>query len=177
LSPGYRKFALTAHVTTSVGWLGAVASFLALAITGLARASVQSVRAAHLAADVITQWIIVPLSLASLISGVVQSLGTPWGLFRHYWVLIKLLLTGLATAVLFVHTRPIADLASAALEGALSDDARRIQIQLVVDASAAIGVLLVATILAVYKPRGLTRYGLRKQRALEHDRNLQKTAV
>ena len=177
MSPGLRKLALTAHVTFSIGWLGAVASFLALAITGLASASVQLVRAAYLASDVITQWTIVPLSLASLVTGIVQSLGTPWGLFRHYWVLIKLVLTAIATGVLFLHARPIAYLATAALEGALTDDVRRIQIQLVVDASAAIGVLLVATVLAVYKPRGLTRYGLRKQRAPELDRSAQKGAL
>jgi hypothetical protein len=36
MSPGLRKLALLAHVTCSVGWLGAVAGFLALAIAGLA---------------------------------------------------------------------------------------------------------------------------------------------
>jgi hypothetical protein len=177
MSPAVRKLALTAHVTSSVGWLGAVASFTALAITGLTSTDAQLVRAAYLAANVVTQSIIVPLSLASLVTGIVQSLGTPWGLFRHYWVLIKLVLTVLATALLFVHTRPISYLSTVALEGALSAEVRSIQIQLAVDASAAIGVLLVATVLAVYKPRGLTRYGLRKQRALELDRSTDKVAL
>ncbi len=35
MTPGLRKFARTAHVTSSVGWLGAVAGFLALAAAGL----------------------------------------------------------------------------------------------------------------------------------------------
>ena len=35
MKPGLRKFALTAHVTSSVAWLGAVAAFLALAVIGL----------------------------------------------------------------------------------------------------------------------------------------------
>jgi hypothetical protein len=35
MTPRLRKFALTAHVTSSVGWLGAVAAFLALAVAGL----------------------------------------------------------------------------------------------------------------------------------------------
>jgi len=34
MTPRLRKFVLTAHVTLSVGWLGAVAGFLALAIAG-----------------------------------------------------------------------------------------------------------------------------------------------
>ena len=171
MTPGWRKLALTAHVTASVSWLGAVSSFLALAITGLNSEDAQMVRAVYIAADVITRWTIVPLSVASLLTGVVQSLGTSWGLFRHYWVLIKLILTVLATALLFVHARPIAHLAKAAMEATLAaDDLRRIRIQLIIDASAALLVLVVATVLAVYKPRGLTRYGIRKQRGIDAER-------
>jgi hypothetical protein len=35
MAPRLRKFGLTGHVDSSVGWLGAVSSFLALAVTGL----------------------------------------------------------------------------------------------------------------------------------------------
>ena len=45
-------------------------------------------------------FVIVPLAIASLLTGVVQALATPWGLFRHYWVVIKLFLTVFATLVL-----------------------------------------------------------------------------
>jgi hypothetical protein len=56
----------------------------------------------------LTTWIvIVPLSLAALLTGVVQSLGTPWGLFRHRWIVAKLALTVVATVLLLVHTQPI----------------------------------------------------------------------
>ena len=44
-----------------------------------------------------------PLCFASLFSGLVQSLGTEWGLFRHYWVLFKLLINVLPTALLLLH--------------------------------------------------------------------------
>src|SRR3989475_5032457 len=159
-----RKFALTAHVIFSVGWLGAVAGFLALAIAGLSGQNPQTVRAVYLATQVITWYVIVPLSLASLLTGLVQSLGTTWGLFRHYWVLAKLLLTILATVALLLHTQPISYMASAAAETTLSSaDLRGLRIQLVVDAGAALLVLLVATTLAVYKPPGMTPYGRRKQ--------------
>jgi hypothetical protein len=102
-----RKLALTAHITCSVGWLGAVASFLALSIAGLTREDPQQVHAAYLAMELTTWYVIVPLSLASLVTGVVQALGTAWGLFRHYWVPIKLLMTLLATLILLLHTQPI----------------------------------------------------------------------
>jgi hypothetical protein len=85
-------------------------------------------------------------------------------LFRHYWVLAKLVINVLATILLLVHTMPIGELASIARETTLSGAAvGRLQIQLVVDAGLALLALLVATVLGVYKPRGLTPYGRRKQ--------------
>jgi hypothetical protein len=80
-----RKFALTAHVVSSVGWLGSIAGVLALAITGSSSDDVETVQAAYLAMEVTAWVVLVPLALASLLTGLVQSLGTKWGLFRHYW--------------------------------------------------------------------------------------------
>lgn len=48
MTAGLRKFALTAHVTSSVGWLGAVAVFLALAVVGLIRQDAPTVRGVYL---------------------------------------------------------------------------------------------------------------------------------
>ena len=79
LAPRLRKFALTTHVVCSVGWLGSVASFLALAIAGVTSDDAQMVRAAYLAMELTGWFVIVPLSLASLITGIIQSLGTQWG--------------------------------------------------------------------------------------------------
>jgi hypothetical protein len=95
MAPRLRKFTLTAHVAFSVGWLGAVAGFLALAVAGLTSQDAQTVRAAYLAMELTAWFVIAPLSLASLLTGLVQSLGTTWGLFRHYWVVAKLLTTSL----------------------------------------------------------------------------------
>lgn len=164
MSPGIRKLALTVHVTTSVGWLGAVAAFLALAIAGLTSQDAQMVRAAYLAMELTTWFVIVPLSLAALLSGLVQSLGTTWGLFRHYWVLVKLLLTIIATAVLLLKTRPISYVASVATKTTLSSaDLRGLRSELVVHSGGGLLVLLVIATLSVYKPWGTTRYGRRKQ--------------
>ncbi len=122
------------------------------------------VRAAYLAMELTTWWVIVPLAFASLLTGLVVSLGTQWGLFRHYWVLVKFMLTILATVLLLLHTQPIGVLAGVARETVLSGaDMGRLQIQLVGDAGAALLALLVNVTLSVYKPRGLTPYGRRKQ--------------
>src|SRR5881628_3305955 len=83
MAPSLRKFALTAHVTSSVGLLGSIAAFLALAVAGLTSQDAQIVRAAYLAMDLAARFVIVPLAFASLLTGLIQSLGTPWGLFRQ----------------------------------------------------------------------------------------------
>ncbi len=163
MTPGLRKFALTAHVTASVGWLGAVAGFLALAVAGLTSQDAQMVRAAYLAMKVTGWFVIVPLSLASLPTGLVMSLGTEWGLFRHYWILAKLMISVLATILLLVHMEPVGHLARVvAATTVASGELAGLRVQLVADAGAALLALLVATGLSMYKPRGMTPYGQRR---------------
>ncbi len=106
---------------------------------------------------VIGWYIIIPLALASRLSGLVMALGTQWGLFRHYWVLLSLVLTILATVVLLVHMQTVSDVTAIAAEtpgaavGALPGEV----------AHAGIGmlVLLVIQVLNIYKPRGMPRMG------------------
>ena len=161
MTPGLRKFVLTAHVTSSVGWLGAVVAYLALAVAALTIQDAQTVRAAWIAMELTGWFVIVPLALASLLIGVVNALGTPWGLFRHYWVLVKLLLTVFATIILLLHMPTVSYFAGVAAEtdsanlGGLRGE--------LLHAGGGLLVLLVTTTLSVYKPRGMTRYGWRKQ--------------
>jgi hypothetical protein len=164
MTPRLCKFALTAHVTASVGLLGAIAAFLVLAVAGLTSQDAQTVRAAYRSMLLIAQFVIVPLALASLLTGLIQSLGTPWGLFRHYWVLVKLLLTAFATSVLLAKMELISHAARLAAETTLSHaDLRAAGIQLLVHATGGLLVLFVPAILSVYKPPGKTRHGWRKQ--------------
>ena len=164
MTPRVRKFVLTAHVISSVGWLGAVAVVRALGVVGLTSQDDQTVRAAYLATESIAWLVLVPLALASLVIGVVNALGTKWGLFRHYWVLAKLLLTIVATIILLLYTQTIGNIAGVAAETTLSGAGlRALGRSPVLHASGGLLVLLMATFLGVYKPRGLTRYGWRKQ--------------
>ncbi len=163
MRPGSRRLALTAHVTVSVGWGGAVAAFLALAVTGLLTA--EAARGAYLALEVVATYVIVPLAVATLASGVVSSVTTAWGLFRHYWVVVKLGVTVVAVVVLLLQLPLIAYLADAARVAAPFDaKAREARRSLVVHSGAGLLVLLVPTVLGVYKPRGLTPYGARTSR-------------
>ena len=165
MGPRARKLALTAHVVSSVGWLGAVVSFLALAIVGLTSDDEQLVRAVHLVAETLTWFVILPLAVASLLSGIVESLGTPWGLIRHYWVLFKLVIAVVATFVLVLYTETVGVLADVAADPRADLAALRSP-TFVLHASAALVLLLGATVLAIYKPRGMTRYGWRRQQEL-----------
>jgi hypothetical protein len=164
MTPYVRKLSLTVHVVASVGWLGAVALFLALAIAGVVTANAELARAVYIAMRLAAWYVILPLGIASLVTGLIQSLGTRWGLFRHYWVLAKLLINVLATVILLLYMQSVGRLADAALEGDVGGhELQPLRVQAVVHATAALVVLLIATVLSVFKPRGLTKYGLRQE--------------
>jgi hypothetical protein len=163
MAPRLRKFALAAHIALSVGWLGAVAGYLALDVAVATSRVPETLRGCYLAMEVIAWYVIVPLALASLLTGLIMSLGTRWGLFRNYWTLISLLLTMAATVVLLVETQRIGHLAAIASDPAPSGDDLRALGSTPVHSVGGMVVLLVILVLNVYKPRGMTRYGWRKQ--------------
>jgi hypothetical protein len=161
MTPALRKIALTVHLTVSVGWIGAVVAYLALGVSAVTSEDPQTVRAAWIAMELTGWYVIVPLALAALLTGIIISLGTPWGLFRHYWVLISLGLTVFSTVILLLHmptVSALADMAQAADHGHLAELGGDL-----LHPGVGLLVLLVITGLNVYKPRGLTPYGWRKQ--------------
>jgi hypothetical protein len=162
MTPGLRKFALAVHLTFSVGWIGAVAAYLALGISAATSQDAETVRAAWIAMELTGWFVIVPLALAALLTGLVMALGTPWRLFRHYWVVITLMLTILCTVVLLLHMPTVSSLADVARE---ADGAHLVGLGGdLFHAGSGLLVLLVITALNVYKPEGMTPYGWRKQR-------------
>jgi hypothetical protein len=163
MPPRVRKLALTLHVTASVGWIGAVAAFLALAIVGVTSPDDRTVRGAYLVMEPAARLVLLPLAYASLVTGLVQSLGTTWGLFRHYWVLFKLLINVVATVILTSYMATFRQMAGVAADP--NADLRAVRNSSpVLHSILALFALLVATVLAIYKPRGVTPYGWRKQR-------------
>jgi len=165
MTTSLRKFTLTVHVATSVGWIGAVVAYLVLVVAAMTSQDAQTLRAAWNAMELIGQFAIVPLSLISLLLGLVMSLGTKWGLFRHYWVLFSFALNILAVVVLLPHMQTVSFFAGVAAEmdsadvGALRGGLPSELLH------AGVGglVLLVIQVLNIYKPRGITPYGWRKQ--------------
>jgi len=168
MTPALRKLTITAHVAFSVGWLGAVAAFLVLSIAGLTSHDAEVVRGAYLSMDLISRFVIIPMCFAALATGLLQALGTPWGLFRYYWILVKFGLAIFATIALLMHQFVVVAEAAKRVSGAAAEtlfsaDFGSLKTELVRAPSLAIVLLLVAATLGVYKPWGLTRYGRRKQ--------------
>ncbi len=165
MSSTLRKLVLVVHVASSVGSLGAVLVFLTLAIAGLSSEDAQTTRGVYIAMDLTARFVIVPLLLVSFLVGLVQALSTPWGLFRHYWVLVKFLLTALTIVVLLLQMEGIASVAAVAANTALSSaDLLELRRSIRTHAAGGIVVLLTLVALSIYKPRGITRYGWRRQR-------------
>ena len=161
MQAGLRRAVLSAHLTVSIGWIGAVIAYLALGIAAVTTRQPETIRAAWVAMELTGWYVIVPLALVSFASGVVMAAGTKWGLFRHYWVLLSLGLTGFAVVVLLLHMpevsakTAIARTADARVLAGLGGDLGHPAIGL--------AVLLVVQVLNLYKPRGLTRHGYRVQ--------------
>jgi hypothetical protein len=170
MTPLIRKFMLTLHVAFSVGWLGAVTGVLTLGIAGLTGKDDQTIHSVYLGTELIWRFVILPLSFAALLTGLIQALGTTWGLFRYYWVLVKFLLTIGSIIVLLMHTNTLL-LEVSQLSGMTTKKlpstrdeivSMPTQIHLIVACSATILVLFIVITLSIFKPWGKTRYGQRK---------------
>jgi hypothetical protein len=157
MAPRLRKLILTVHLTVSIGWIGAAFVYLALGLSAVLSDQAQAARAAWIAMEITGWFVIVPLAVFALLSGILLSLSTRWGLVRHYWVLITLVLTSIATGVTLLHMPDVsamADRARTADKAGLAElggDLFHPGIGLLI--------LLVITVLNVYKPRGVTRFG------------------
>src|ERR671919_2120045 len=161
-APALRRFTFTTHVTSSVGWVGAVLAFLALAVIGLSSEDEVTVRGAYLVMAPAAWFVLVPLAHASLLSGVALSLGTAWGLFRHYWVVLKLLITVFATVILLVYMGTFREMAGVAADPVVELGLVRNPSPML-HAILALVLLISATVLAIYKPFGMTPYGTGQQ--------------
>jgi hypothetical protein len=163
MSPALRKLTLAVHIAVSVGWVGAVAAYIALDVTAFASQDPATLRGAYLGMDLIVRLAIVPLAIAALLTGLVVALGTPWGLFHHWWVVISLGLTIVATIVLLIETRTIAHHASVAADPLATSGELAALGSTIVHSVGGILVLLLVLVLNVLKPSGLTPYGWRKK--------------
>ncbi|WP_405714668.1 MULTISPECIES: DUF2269 domain-containing protein [unclassified Streptomyces] len=151
-----RRSLLVAHVAVSVSWLGLTVGLLALGIAAFSTGDPATAQAATRSMKIFGDWLIVPVALFSLFSGLVLALGTPWGLARHRWVWTKFWLTLITVALSVFSLRPGID--EAAARGA-------VDIDLVVAPSVATATYLFVTAISVLKPWGPTHRGRRLRRS------------
>jgi hypothetical protein len=165
MPPPWRKLGLLAHIVASVGWLGAVLASLALAVVGMTATDGHLVQAAYLVMQSLGWGILVPLSVLSLATGLIQALGTRWGLVRHYWVIVKLVMNLFATTILLLYMQTLAGIETAARAWSGGDPTPLRNISPALHSFGALVLLSVAVVLSVYKPKGQTRYGQRRAAA------------
>ena len=145
-----------------MGWVGSALTYLALGITAANADNIQTIRAAWIAMEITGWFVLVPLAIAALLTGLVMSLGTSTGLFRQYWTIVTLVLTVLSTAILVTHMPSVTSTANIVratdtFSGSdLGGDLFHTSLGLLV--------LLAITALNVFKPRGMTPYGWRQQK-------------
>lgn len=147
-----RRTLLVAHVAVSVSWLGLTVGLLALGLAAFLTGDTSMTEAATRSMKVFGDWLVVPVALLSLLSGLVLSLGTPWGLARHRWVWTKFWLTLVTAGLSIFSLRPGID--EAAARGVAD-------INLVIAPSVATATYLFITAISVLKPWGPTRRGRR----------------
>jgi Na+/phosphate symporter len=163
LAPGLRRAILATHLALSVGWIGAILAYLPFDLVTATSDEPASLRAAYAAMSLIAGAVIRPLAIGAFLTGIVVSLSTTWGLVRHWWVAISLLMTALATIVLLIEIETIEAYAAVAADPAATADRLQGLGSTLVHSVGGLLVLLVVLVMNVYKPRGLTPYGWRKQ--------------
>lgn len=163
LTPRWRKLALVVHVVSSLGWLGITMVNTVLTFTSVFTDDPQRQHAAILMMDQVGGYLLLPVSLTALVSGIVLGVGTKWGLVRYKWVAIKLVLTliaaGLTLFSLLPGIRELAAAAESTMDGAFVEMGRRVDGFYPIIVSTTMYVTM--TVLSVYKPGGKTAYGRR----------------
>ncbi|MGR8009581.1 DUF2269 domain-containing protein [Streptomyces hypolithicus] len=156
LSRPARRALLVTHVAASAGWLGLTVGLLALGLTAYTAGSPALTQAAYTSMNIFSDWLLAPAALLSLVSGLALSLGTSWGLARHWWVWVKFWLTLITAAGTIFALRP--EISAAAALG-IPDSS------LVAAPVVASSAYLFMTAISVLKPWGLTRRGKRLRAA------------
>lgn len=149
LEPRWRKPLLTLHVAASVSLIGTDLVLVLLGAWSLTGANPRSV---YPPAFLVEAWLVAPLAVIALGTGVLQGVLTSWGLVRYWWTTIKLAITATFTVLIFAVLLPrLAHNADAANAGQAFTAAQRTTITLVPAIAVALLVLNVA--LGLAKPR------------------------
>ncbi|MGC7098269.1 PDR/VanB family oxidoreductase [Amycolatopsis lurida] len=174
LSPRARKVWLTLHVGISVGWLGLSLGMVTLALTGLLAGTHAVRHGAYEIFHIFDLAIVIPSVVLTIITGLVVALGTPWGLVKHRWVLVKFVISLSIPAAAAVESRWVTELVARTADPVGEPGALGVSLVVVVGCFAVL--LWTATTLSVIKPWGRTRWG-RRELAVRRPASRPETAV
>jgi hypothetical protein len=91
-SPRVYRLLLATHIIVSVGWLGIVFAKLVLGLRAMTSNAPGVSDALYLSMGVVNI-AFPPAAIGTLVTGVLLSMDTKWGLLQHYWVATKLALS------------------------------------------------------------------------------------
>ncbi|MCW2919815.1 MAG: hypothetical protein JWN52_7883 [Actinomycetia bacterium] len=160
-----RKIVLVLHVISSVGWLGLTTGNLVLAITGMTTGSPDEQHAAYRVMGILGDLLLIPISLTAFVTGVLLALGTPWGLFRHRWVVVKFWLTLIAVVLTPLSLLPGIHDAIAAVSNTPADqlaDTGGAGRGLIYAGCVSLSMYTTSVVLSIFKPWNRTAFGKRK---------------
>ena len=158
------KLLLAAHVVVSGTWLGIAFAKIVLGVAAVTSNVPDASGPLYLAMEAVNV-AFPPAAIATLVTGVLLSMGTKWGLLQYYWVATKLVLTvGVVVTGIALVDRLIQRSVSApsAGDGTILGVASAPAALLISLSVAHVLMLGVATVLSVYKPLGRTPFGRRK---------------
>lgn len=164
LSRNLRRTTLLLHVLCGVGWMGLDLGLMVLVVSGATTGDGAVAAAAYTTAHLVIPLVVPALATGMLLTGIVLGLGTRYGLTQWAWVLTKLAIGVLLTALVFVLLLPGAlgipdGLAGTAdqVRAAVGDGAR----DLVFPPFVSFALLAVALVLSIWKPWGRTPWASR----------------
>ncbi|MGB3439400.1 MAG: hypothetical protein WBA97_11675 [Actinophytocola sp.] len=160
LTPTRHKLLLLLHIVVSVGWLGLNVGNLTLAVTGLTTDDPGTQHAALGAMYLVGGPLLIPVSLLTLVSGVLLGMYTKWGLVRYRWVLVKLVLTVIAVVLIPLSLLPglaeLSRLIAGTPAGRLADTGP-LALDMLAAGVVSTSMYVTSAVLSVLKPWGRTR--------------------
>ena len=154
-----RKVVLVVHIVSAAVWIGIVVVLGVVIFTALL-ADDNTKALCYRALELFAVWPLLTTGLVCLVSGVVLGIGTKWGLVRYWWVAIKLALNIVLTVLVLVALRP--EVTEAAEQGRrfMAGEAASLAVgDLIYPPIVSPSDLLIAVVLAVFKPWGQIRKG------------------
>ena len=139
-----RRAVLTAHILCSVALLGDVAGFLAVAIRAATTDDPALEAASYELLEMFSLVFGIPLSFGALITGVLLTRVSKWGIRRHRWVTVKL---GLIVSVILMGSFVLGPTTASMQQGG---DAG---LALILGSAYDVLALSLAVGISVYKPR------------------------